>query len=963
MKSCSNSKRLKIQAEFFRKLIVLMSVFLLSACSWVGFEEEDTTKDKRPTLADITQYTEPSLLAKSTVDAPDLDQLIADYKALLALNLDQKTKREIAYRLADLQMLASEEAQLAELEIIDTPFDQTIGGYQSLLSQFPENPANEHLLYQLAKAYDLSAQTTDSILTIEKLLAAFPNTQYKAEVQFRRGEFYYARKKYQIANAAYQDVIGQGDDTNYYLNALFMRGWTRFKLSDHRGAHLSFIQLLDWHHAKFETLLTLQKSQQSLVNDSLRLMSLMFSYSESKQPIKSLLNQTGAKDYEPILYQHFGNLLVSQERFADASNQLRLFINDHPQHAWNFEAHQQLIQILIKAKLPKKVLQEKREFVALYGVKTDYWTTLQAKSQQALQPILAVFLDELSAYFHGVAQQYEKRKKTLSRSRTEYLIAAAGYYRDYIATVPESESIAEKYYYLAEVEFDLKRYLAAIESYEIAGYQHPNFEQRIESAYASVVAREQYWILIQSPEHSQNNQKELIFNQKIEAQLRFAATYPQSDFAIALHQKSIEEVFNRKQYQLSLDYLTQFRAQFHAQRVSVGSQLQLTQIEAHSLFFLEQYQQAEIIYTQLLRAQSSNAAQTSDIKERLAASIYKQGELLIAQQQWQTAIDTFLRVAKVVPSASIRAAADFDAGHYAFQQKLWVQAINILNQFRQMFPQHELVTSIPAKLAIAYENSDQPLKAANEYLQISTQSQDPEMKRQALYQAASIFEKQNDIDNAIKYFRDYAHTYPTPFEILVEVQYKMSQFYVKTNDHSKRRFWLKKLIDSDAKSADKRSPRTRYLAAFASSIFAEDARIVFNRIKLTLPLKKSLARKKKAMQKAIKGLEKVNSYQIADFATEATFKIGQIYTQLSADILDSDRPKLDEMAMEQYEIILEEQAYPFEEYAINIHEANAQRSWKGIYDDWVKKSFTTLESLMPARYRKTEQTTEALSYE
>jgi cellulose synthase operon protein C len=958
-----NQVSLHIYPKLLKGVLAIAATTLLSACSWIGFGEENVQQTKLPTLADITQYTEPSLLAKSTVEAPNLNQLIADYKALLALNLDEKTKREIAYRLADLQMLASEEIQLADEQAIDTPFDQTITGYQQLLSQFPENPTNEHLLYQLAKAFDLSAQTTDSILTIEKLLATFPDTQYRAEVQFRRGEFYYARKKYQMANVAYQDVIGQGDKTNYYLNALFMRGWTRFKLSDHRGAHLSFVQLLDWHQEEFETLQTLQKSQQSLVNDSLRLMSLMFSYSESKQPINSLLKQIGPKSYEPILYQNYANLLVSQERYTDASNQLRLFITDNPQHSWNFEAHQQLITILIKAKLPKKVLQEKRDFVSLYGIKTDYWHALQPESQAQLKPKLASFLNELSSYFHGLAQQYEKRKKSLSLSKADYLIAAAGYYRAYINTVPESDNIAEKYYYLAEVDYDLKRFLAAIKSYEMAGYQYPNFEQRIDSAYASVVAREQYWFLIQSPEHSQHTQAELVFKQKLDAQLRFAQTYPQSNFAIELHQKSIEEVFNRKEYQLSLDYLAQFRAQFNPQRITAKSQLQLTQIEAHSLFFLEQFQQAELIYTQLLNAKSSNPAQTLDIKERLAASIYKQGEALIAQQQWQVAINTFLRVAQVVPNASIRAIADFDAGHYAFQQKMWPQAIFILNQFRQMFPRHELIESIPAKLAIAYENNNQPLRAADEYLKISAQSQDPEMKRQALYQAASLFEAQDDINNAIKYFRDYAHTYPTPFDTWVEVQYKMSQFYVKTNDHAKRRFWLKKLIDSDAKSGDERSSRSRYLAAYASSIFAEDARIVFNRIKLTLPLKKSLGRKKTAMQKAIKGLEKVNAYQIADFATEATFKIGQIYTQLSADILDSDRPQLDDMAMEQYEIILEEQAYPFEEYAINIHEANAQRSWKGIYDDWVKKSFTTLESLMPARYKKTEQSTEALSYD
>ena len=38
-----------------------------------------------------------------------------------------------------------------------------------------------------------------------------------------------------------------------------------------------------------------------------------------------------------------------------------------------------------------------------------------------------------------------------------------------------------------------------------------------------------------------------------------------------------------------------------------------------------------------------------------------------------------------------------------------------------------------------------------------------------------------------------------------------------------------------------------------------------------------------------------------------------------------------------------------------MHEANAARSWQGIYDEWVRESFTVLAELLPARYRKPEQ--------
>jgi hypothetical protein len=54
-------------------------------------------------------------------------------------------------------------------------------------------------------------------------------------------------------------------------------------------------------------------------------------------------------------------------------------------------------------------------------------------------------------------------------------------------------------------------------------------------------------------------------------------------------------------------------------------------------------------------------------------------------------------------------------------------------------------------------------------------------------------------------------------------------------------------------------------------------------------------------------------------------------------------------------LLLEEQAFPFEEMAITLHENNAERAYGGLFDDWVKESLKTLENLLPVRYRKPEQ--------
>ena len=76
----------------------------------------------------------------------------------------------------------------------------------------------------------------------------------------------------------------------------------------------------------------------------------------------------------------------------------------------------------------------------------------------------------------------------------------------------------------------------------------------------------------------------------------------------------------------------------------------------------------------------------------------------------------------------------------------------------------------------------------------------------------------------------------------------------------------------------------------------------------------------------------------------------------------SERPKdLDEAALEQYDLLLEEKVYPFEEKAIDLYKANADRTVDGVYDEWVKKSFERLAEMMPARYAKAERSEDVVT--
>jgi hypothetical protein len=81
-----------------------------------------------------------------------------------------------------------------------------------------------------------------------------------------------------------------------------------------------------------------------------------------------------------------------------------------------------------------------------------------------------------------------------------------------------------------------------------------------------------------------------------------------------------------------------------------------------------------------------------------------------------------------------------------------------------------------------------------------------------------------------------------------------------------------------------------------------------------------------------------------------------MYYNFNRALIESERPDdMNALEKEQYELALEDQAYPFEEKAIQIHEKNLELLSLGIFSSWIDKSIETLAKLVPARYAKFEE--------
>ena len=119
----------------------------------------------------------------------------------------------------------------------------------------------------------------------------------------------------------------------------------------------------------------------------------------------------------------------------------------------------------------------------------------------------------------------------------------------------------------------------------------------------------------------------------------------------------------------------------------------------------------------------------------------------------------------------------------------------------------------------------------------------------------------------------------------------------------------------------------------------------FASLKLVQPFEQSLAEKQRRMDAAMDSLEALVDYEVAEVTAAATYYIAETYLEFSVSLMESERPAgLSDGEMVDYELVIEEEAYPFEERAIDVHEENFELLAGGIYNAWVQKSLDKLRA-------------------
>lgn len=846
------------------------------------------------------------------------------YQRLFDGSDEPEVRIDALNRLANIREVSGKVTQLDDAQE-RRRYREAIGSYESIIQSGSFHGKLDELLYQMAKAHAYVGQGDESVQRLRQLTGLYPKSPLVPEARFRIAEAAFSAGNYVEAEQEYGRLIAGTGGDRLKLKAGYMRGWSQYKQGKgawHRAA-ASFVGVLDQQLPEPESLERVSASDAELVDDTLRVLALMAAESAGNGALTAWVGGSGEKHYDYLLFDRLADHYASTGQFEDSVSVNRAYVEARPDHPFAAAFLAQVIDVWTLAGESDRARDARAAYVHAYGSDHRYATLSEAH-----QDLWRTLSRQLADYYYDHGAQAPG--KGFSR--------AAAYYE---ALSMRTREPGETLRLAGDARLQAGEYREALENYRQAAYRSDGYRDAVNAAWAAVTI------------HRNGLDNRTTFATSLqdlssEAD-RFAQRFPADLRLSGLDADIANRWLEHREYPQARRFAERAHANASASPdEQYSAWLVLGEVHTatgdHKLAEQAWRNAAALISEHHLAG--VDATEADQVRLQLARAVYRQGEAAQQSGETSTAVAHFLRVGSVLPGSDIAIKGRYDAANSLLLAERWQTAIIELIRFRSDFPEHTLTTEISEKLVLAYSRSGQPIRAASELMQSPANDGNhwPRKLRAAeLFHQGAAVERRNRI---------YQHYLAEPKEP------------VNAGDHIRNQTMRQRLVESGA-SPDRyraqlvstelasqwHSPDTLRWSASAAMALGRSSASNFETIALHHPLEDSLARKQAALEQARKRFAEALQLDRQAVQSEALFRRAELYRVLAADLMASEVPaELNDLERAQYEMLLEEEAYPFEEKAIQLHARNHELLADGEYTEWVQKSLDILAELFPGRY-------------
>lgn len=800
-------------------------------------------------------------------------------------------------------------------------YEEVLESYEDILARGSFSGRLDELLYQMAKAHALTGQHQQSIDRLEQLIGLYPKSPLVPEARFRVAEADFSAGRYREAEAGYRQLIDGDGKQDVASKARYMMGWSQFK----QGAGAwdrsveSFMALLDQHLSEPERLNSPPAESRDMIEDSFRILAVMAARSDNARSLDRWLAGRNPAPWVPILYDRLADLHAHEGRYQQAVAVNEAFAAAYPDNAAASDMLAQSVEFWQMAGDAGAARVARSDYVARFASDARY-TALNG-NQKANWRDYSRFLAD-----------YHYAGKRWSRS--------ADYYE---SLALRADNTGEILHLAGDARLQMGRLDQALANFEKAAYTYSH-DRSAESAWAAIS-------ILRGRLGNRSEPVTGALASLSSAEQRYTNAFGPDARLSALRADLANRWLEAGDGQQALRYA---RATLDWPQASPREQYAAWLVTARVRQGDGDYSQAEAAWRQALQLVQATpeVAEARDdeqkIQNQLATAIYRQAETAAGAGKTALAVANFQRVETILPGSEIAIKARFDAANTLLKAADWQTAINELRRFRLDFPEDALTAETSEKLVYAYQQSGQPVKAAGELMAAAGSAPEPwpiKLRAAALYHEAGAEPERNDL------YQQWLAVAPEPIDARDHLQQQtMRQRLIESGiDVSNQQNTL--LAREDA--SEWHSEETLQWAADAALALGSDAAERFAAIALTAPLETTLARKQQAMEQAQTYLLQAESFAGEAVQSEVLYRRAELYRTLASDLMASEVPaELNDMETMQYQMLLEEEAFPLEERAMALHARNHQRITGQGYDQWIARSLEALAGMHPGRYQR-----------
>ncbi len=916
-----------------------------------------------------------AMLEEAGGDITILDDIIKEHATLLNKYPDSEFAPTLMFQLAELhyeraqmayqQQMSHYEEQMTAFQNgdIDTEpamphldMTKTIFYCTSLLESQADVKFRDKIIYKLAVAHLDQGDQEEAKKYFSLLTEEAPDSPMALESHFRIGEYFFDKRQFDKAIKHYRVLLNHWDNP-FFDMALYKLGWSYYNQANYADAISNFLVLIQDIHLVD----SLQTTKQTVAQTDLRTESIYYiasSFSEEGGPdlAAEFLRPLKQKEYVPAILIKLAELYENRNAYAEAIASYRVLLDFYPFHVDAPNFFNRIVNNYEAAEDPEAALAVRKKIIS-YFRPGSAWQQHYPSGELSEAGLRSARdnLVYLGTTFQALAQAADS---------LEAFNAAIEKYIDYIQTFPKEKNTSEIHYYLAECYYSIGHYQEAAKAYNDVAKKYPGSDYREKAAFNRVFSLVQLWDAADSSATDTLVLKNFVLTGDslhlavnnpsagaiIAAANDFCLKFSESKWIDQVYMK-LGEVLNKQQFYV---YAAAAYRRVYDQTPPSPYRPAAAINVGQCLFDGGYFDQADDWFENVSRAYADSSQLRDKAMNMAASARFKLAEQQSADNKPIAAARILLSIASGPYENKFRERALFEAAVQYRTADSLLMAARTFERLSSAHPGSDLGDKALYQAAMLRETLQDWQLAAHNYLTLFDRYTESALRQQSLKNAAQCYVNAEKWITAKNLFLRYAELFPQNYQV-IEFTCQGGDMASKAGQDEEALQLYQQTLQKYDQFSSSGQPVDPYFAAQAQFMIGEIYFKEYQQIELTPPLQKNFERKVAAFNKTAKAYAEAIKFQIADWSTAASHRVGMSFEEFVRAFLQSPVPAdLDQEQQTLYREKLAERARGYQEKALQTYQKNIEQAEaNGIDNSWVAQSRARVRALTDELAAKT----------